>query len=83
MSGSSSGSLKLFNLETSELVGNLSMGSVAYNSIKIKGGMVIAAAGQKVTVQVCKNLEEKLEVGLRLQFLYRSLDLFNLFATRF
>ena len=83
VSGSSSGSLKLFNLETSELVGNLSMGSVAYNSIKIKGGMVIAAAGQKVTVQVCKNLEEKLEVGLRLQFLYRSLDLFNLFATRY
>ena len=83
VSGSSSGSLKLFNLEILELVGNLSMGSVAYNCIKIKGGMVIAAAGQKVTVQVCKNLEEKLEVGLRLQFIYRSLDLFNLFATRF
>ena len=56
VSGSSSGSLKLFNLEILELVGNLSMGSVAYNCIKIKGGMVIAAAGQKVTIQVCKNL---------------------------
>ena len=80
VSGSSSGSLKLFNLETSDLIGNLSMGSVAYKSVKIVGGMVIAAAGQKVTVQVCKNLEEKIEVGLRLQFIYRFRDLFNLFA---
>ena len=76
VSGSSSGSLKLFNLETSELVGNLSMGSVAYHQVQLRGGMVVAAAGQKVTVQICKNLEEKMEVGLRLQFQYRFLDLF-------
>ena len=56
-SGSSSGSLKLFNLETAELIGNLSLGSVAYKCVKIVGQMVVAAAGQKVTVQVYKNGE--------------------------
>ena len=80
VSGSSSGSLKLFNLETSELVGNLSLGSwtVAIHQVKLSGGLVVATAGCKVTVQVCKNLEEKMEVGLRLQFIYRFMDLFYL-----
>ena len=60
-SGSNSGSLKLFNLETAELIGNLSLPllSVGYKCVKIVGEMVVAAAGHHVSVQVYKSGDQE------------------------
>ena len=61
ISGSSSGSLKVFKLETGELIGDLSLPllSLGYKCVKIVGQMVVAAAGHNVTVQIFKSSDQE------------------------
>ena len=61
ISGSSSGSLKVFKLETGELIGDLSLPllSMGYKCVRIVGQMVVAAAGHNVTVQIFKSSDQE------------------------